>query len=136
MVTKKTNKIMIESKQSSSMTHPLVEKARQFATDAHGRHEQIRRYTNEDYIVHPQAVAERVSEFLSQPEVLAAAWLHDVVEDTDVNIEEIRQLFGDDVALLVDQLTSGPHGSELARAERKLLDREQLQQADIRAKTI
>jgi len=136
MVTKKTNKIMIESKQSSSMTHPLVEKARQFATDAHGRHEQIRRYTNEDYIVHPQAVAERVSEFLPQPEVLAAAWLHDVVEDTDVNIEEIRQLFGDDVALLVDQLTSGPHGSDLARAERKLLDREQLQQADIRAKTI
>jgi (p)ppGpp synthase/HD superfamily hydrolase len=133
MVTKKKT---IQSKQSSSMTHPLVEKARQFATDAHGRHEQIRRYTNEDYIVHPQAVAERVSEFLWQPEVLAAAWLHDVVEDTDVNIEEIRQLFGDDVALLVDQLTSGPHGSELARAERKLLDREQLQQADIRAKTI
>lgn len=121
---------------SDSLEHPLVQKAREFATDAHGRHEQVRRYTNEDYIVHPRAVAERVARYLPEPEVLAAAWLHDVVEDTDVDLEEIRQLFGDDVALLVDQLTSGPHGPELERAERKLLDRLQLAQADIRAKTI
>ncbi|SEF53725.1 HD domain-containing protein [Oceanospirillum linum] len=121
---------------ASAMQHPLVERARQFASDAHGRHEQVRRYTNEDYIVHPQAVAERVAEFLPEPEVLAAAWLHDVVEDTDVDLDEIRQLFGDEVALLVEQLTSGPHSDDLERAERKLLDRMQLQQADKRAKTI
>jgi len=125
-----------ESEKEGAMQHPLVERARQFASDAHGRHEQIRRYTNEAYIVHPQAVAERVAEFLPQPEVLAAAWLHDVVEDTDVALEEIHQLFGEEVALLVDQLTSGPHSKELERAERKLLDRMQLEQADIRAKTI
>lgn len=122
--------------QPASLQHPLVEKARIFATDAHGRHEQVRRYTNEDYIVHPQAVAERVAEVIPEPEVLAAAWLHDVVEDTDVDLAEIEQLFGAEVALLVRQLTSGPHDPELARAERKLLDREQLAQADIRAKTI
>lgn len=125
-----------ENERDGAMQHPLVERARQFASDAHGRHEQIRRYTNEDYIVHPQAVAERVAQYLTQPEVLAAAWLHDVVEDTDVDLEEIRQLFGDEVALLVDQLTSGPHSPELERAERKLIDRLQLEKADIRAKTI
>ncbi|WP_417596612.1 HD domain-containing protein [Oceanospirillum sp.] len=125
-----------DTERDSAMQYPLVERARQFASDAHGRHEQVRRYTNEDYIVHPQAVAERVAEFLPEPEVLAAAWLHDVVEDTDVDLDEIRHLFGDDVALLVEQLTSGPHSDDLARAERKLLDRMQLQQADKRAKTI
>lgn len=119
-----------------SMQHPLVEKARQFASDAHGRLEQVRRYTNEDYIVHPQAVAERVAACLPDPEVLAAAWLHDVVEDTDVDLEEIRLLFGDEVALLVEQLTSGPHDPALDRAERKRIDRQQLAQADTRAKTI
>ncbi|WP_217895618.1 HD domain-containing protein [Oceanospirillum sanctuarii] len=127
---------MHNTESDSAMQHPLVERARRFASDAHGRLEQVRRYTNEDYIVHPQAVAERVAEYLPEPEVLAAAWLHDVVEDTDVDLEEIRQLFGDEVALLVDQLTSGPHSPELERAERKLIDRLQLEQADIRAKTI
>lgn len=127
---------MHNTESDSAMQHPLVERARRFASDAHGRHEQVRRYTNEDYIVHPQAVAERVAEYLPEPEVLAAAWLHDVVEDTDVDLDEIRALFGDEVALLVGQLTSGPHGSELERSERKLIDRRQLEQADTRAKTI
>lgn len=127
---------MHNTESDSVMQHPLVERARRFASEAHGRHEQIRRYTNEDYIVHPQAVAEQVAEYLPAPEVLAAAWLHDVVEDTDVDLEDIRQLFGEEVALLVGQLTSGPHGPEVERAERKLLDRLQLEKADSRAKTI
>lgn len=119
-----------------ALGHPLVRKARAFAAEAHGRHQQVRRYTQEDYIVHPQAVAEQVASYLPEPEVLAAAWLHDVVEDTDVEPEEIRALFGEDVADLVAQLTSGPHSAELERAERKLIDRLRLEQADQRAQTI
>lgn len=121
---------------NSVMNHPLVERAREFASDAHGRHEQVRRYTNEAYIVHPQAVAERVAGVLPDPIVLAAAWLHDVVEDTEVELAEIEHHFGLEVAALVEQLTSGPHPPHLSRQQRKQRDREQLHEACTAAKTI
>ena len=121
---------------NSVMNHPLVERAREFASDAHGRHEQVRRYTNEAYIVHPQAVAERVAGVLPDPIVLAAAWLHDVVEDTEVQLAEIEHHFGLEVAALVEQLTSGPHPPHLSRKQRKQKDREQLHAASAAAKTI
>jgi len=124
------------SEADSVMNHPLVQKAREFASDAHGRHEQVRRYTNEAYIVHPQAVVERVAIVLPDPIVLAAAWLHDVVEDTDVALIEIEQHFGGDVALLVEQLTTGPHPAHLSREQRKQKDRKQLQDACQAAQTI
>lgn len=118
------------------MQHPLVQQAREFAADAHGRLEQVRRYTNQPYIVHPQAVAERVAMVLANPVALAAAWLHDVVEDTDVELAEIEALFGPEVALLVGQLTVAQHPPHLSRDERKHLDRRRLQQAETEAKTI
>lgn len=65
-------------------------------------HEGQRRRTGEPYITHPVAVAEVLSEFRLDPATLQAALLHDVVEDTESTLEEIRDLFGDDVALLVD----------------------------------
>lgn len=124
------------SEADSALNHPLVIKARDFASDAHGRHGQIRRYTNEAYIVHPQAVVETVSGVLEEPEALAAAWLHDVVEDTDVELSEIELHFGEQVALLVDQLTTGPHPPSMSRAQRKQKDRQQLGAACQIAKTI
>ncbi|MBB1489523.1 HD domain-containing protein [Oceanospirillum sediminis] len=124
------------SEADSALNHPLVIKARDFASDAHGRHGQIRRYTNEAYIVHPQAVVETVSRVLSEPEALAAAWLHDVVEDTDVELSDIELHFGEQVALLVDQLTTGPHSPHLSREQRKRKDRQQLGAACQIAKTI
>jgi RelA/SpoT family (p)ppGpp synthetase len=65
-------------------------------------HEGQRRRTGEPYITHPVAVAEVLSEFRLDPATLQAALLHDVVEDTESTLDEIRDLFGDDVALLVD----------------------------------
>ena len=81
----------------------IVEKAINFATAAHQG--QTRKYDNEPYIVHPIAVSKMVADMTNDPEMIAAAVLHDVVEDTEVTGEEIHKLFGDRVAELVYDLT-------------------------------
>ena len=53
------------------------------------------------YILHPMRVAER----LSTPEERVVGWLHDVVEDTSVTLEEIREMFGAETAAAVDAIT-------------------------------
>ena len=81
----------------------LIEKARSFASIAHGA--QMRRCGSEPYFNHPQRVAKAVEELCLSDEAVAAALLHDVVEDTDVTLNTIRIRFGDRVATLVDLLT-------------------------------
>ena len=98
----------------------LVERAKDFATLAHQG--QIRRYTNEPYIEHPRRVVQTLVMYgLLTPEVLAAAWLHDVVEDSEVSIEEIESEFGAAVAGMVGALTEPPKEElpHLNRAARK-----------------
>lgn len=68
--------------------------------------------------------------------MVAAAWLHDVVEDTSVGLEEIRSLFGNGVADLVGWLTNPSKGMNLPRADRKRIDREHLAKAPREAKII
>ncbi|MBQ8612134.1 MAG: bifunctional (p)ppGpp synthetase/guanosine-3',5'-bis(diphosphate) 3'-pyrophosphohydrolase [Oscillospiraceae bacterium] len=63
------------------------------------------RKSGEPYITHPVAVAELLLELGMDTETLAAAILHDVVEDTDITLEQITQQFGADIALLVDGVT-------------------------------
>src|SRR5690606_32033282 len=64
-----------------------------------------KRASGDDFIAHPVAVAYIVADLeLDEPTVIAAL-LHDVVEDTDADLEEVRQRFGDEVALLVDGVT-------------------------------
>ena len=73
------------------------------ATEAH---KDQRRKTGEPYIIHPIAVARIVAEELELgANPVIAAFLHDVVEDTDYTIEDIRERFGDDVAFLVGVVT-------------------------------
>ena len=67
-----------------------IERAAEFAKAAHEGIDQRRKYTNEPYIVHPQLVAEIVSSVTDDEDMICAAWLHDVVEDTPVTLEEIR----------------------------------------------
>ena len=81
----------------------LIGRARIFAGLAHGS--QKRKYTGEPYIVHPVEVSEIVAWHNGSKEMIAAALLHDTVEDTDVTIDDIRNEFGNAVALLVDDLT-------------------------------
>ncbi|MEN0072498.1 MAG: HD domain-containing protein [Propionicimonas sp.] len=67
----------------------LVELARQIATRAHlGQRDKA----GADYITHPERVARRVAERGGTAEAIAAAWLHDVVEDTTVDADELARL--------------------------------------------
>ena len=77
----------------------LLDRAIIFAVKAH--HNTERRGKGFPYIVHPMEAVEIVATITPDQELLAAAALHDVVEDTDVTIDEIRASFGDRIAYLV-----------------------------------
>ena len=80
-----------------------VQKAFEFANQAH---KDVRRRSGEPYILHPIAVARIVvTEIGLGCKSICAALLHDVVEDTGYTVEDIRNLFGDKIATLVDGLT-------------------------------
>jgi (p)ppGpp synthase/HD superfamily hydrolase len=115
----------------------LVERARIFATAAHAAVAQLRKYTNEPYIVHPAEVASIVENVEGATfEMIAAAWLHDVVEDTGVTIEVIRAEFGTEVAELVGWLTDVSRPEQGNRAIRKAIDRAHTAGATAEAQTI
>ena len=76
--------------------------AYQFARDAH---EGQKRKSGEPYIIHPIAVAKILVEMGMDTDTIVAALLHDVVEDTEVELKEVETKFGSDVALLVDGVT-------------------------------
>src|SRR5215831_17757747 len=108
--------------------------AKQFATLAHEK--QFRKYTGEPYIVHPERVVQLLGLVPHTDEMLAAAWLHDVVEDCGVSISYIRDLFGHRVASLVAQVTDVSKPSDGNRKVRKQIDLEHLAKADEEGQTI
>lgn len=115
----------------------MEEEALQFATEAHG--EQKRKYHNEAYIEHPKRVAQLVRTVAHTKEMLCAAYLHDVVEDTPVSLEEIREKFGDEVAKLVGELTDEfvkKNYQHLNRRERKAREVDRQATMSREAKTI
>jgi guanosine-3',5'-bis(diphosphate) 3'-pyrophosphohydrolase len=114
----------------------MVERARVFATAAHAAVGQLRKYTNEPYIVHPAEVVEIVKTRPHDSEMLCAAWLHDVVEDTEVTVEVIRSEFGNRVAELVEWLTDVSKPGMGNRSFRKAIDREHTSRAPAEAQTI
>ena len=103
----------------------LITKAFNFARQAH---KGVRRHSGEPYIMHPLAVARIVCKEIGLGSTsICAALLHDVVEDTDYTVEDIRNLFGDKIANIVNGLTKiaggvfGAHASEQAENFKKLL---------------
>ncbi|TQL47952.1 GTP pyrophosphokinase [Homoserinimonas aerilata] len=80
----------------------IIERAYQVAEIAHRG--QLRK-SGEPYITHPVAVAQILAELGIGPRTLAAALLHDTVEDTDYTLDLLRKDFGDEVAMLVDGVT-------------------------------
>lgn len=101
----------------------MVVEAKMFATAAHAAIGQKRKYSGDDYIVHPQRVAAIVEKHGGTDEMIAAAWLHDTVEDTDVTPILITKMFGVDVADIVEGLTDISLPSDGNRAKRKSIDR-------------
>ena len=103
----------------------MIERAFRFARDAHAG---IRRRSGEPYIMHPIAVAKIASQEIGLGSTsICAALLHDVVEDTEFTVEDIRAHFGDKVAQIVEGLTKisggifGDRASAQAENFRKLL---------------
>lgn len=102
----------------------IVQKACDFATYVH--REQFRK-SGEPYIVHPIQVAAILAELKMDPETVSAGFLHDVVEDTPVILDDIGELFGNDIEVIVDGVTKlskiryKSHQEQLAENHRKLL---------------
>ncbi len=114
----------------------LVQRAKEFATSAHKRIDQQRKYSGQPYDVHLKAVAALVAEVGGDEEMIAAAWLHDTVEDTPATHHDIEDTFGPGVARLVWELTDISRPGDGNRAVRKAMDRDHLAQASDRAQTI
>ncbi len=88
-------------------THPkadlsVVERAFEVAARAHSGQ---KRKSGDPYITHPVAVSAILAELGMTPPTLAAALLHDTVEDTDYTLDQLRRDFGDEIAMLVDGVT-------------------------------
>lgn len=119
----------------------LADKAFAFCIGAHVGAGQKRKYTGEDYYHHPMEVARLVMEHASgsmrcRELMTAAAYLHDVVEDTPVTLILVKQVFGSEVAELVEQLTDVSKPEDGNRAARKAIDLAHTAKASPMAKTI
>jgi len=116
----------------------LIQSAVIFAADKHAG--QLRKYNNTPYFLHPARVAARVGQHqLGTADAVAAAYLHDVVEDTDTSLQTVEALFGLEVASLVEMLTNASKAEEHRkknRAARKRIDREHIAAASKEAKLI
>ena len=113
----------------------LVDRARRFAEQAHHAINHRRKYSGRPYTEHLERVAARVAEVTDDPAAIAAAWLHDVVEDTPATHADIAREFGPRVAELVHAMTDveQEHGN---RDARKAADRARLAQAPAAAHTV
>jgi (p)ppGpp synthase/HD superfamily hydrolase len=126
----------LSEQQDKLFAHDLVKNAWIYAKAAHGAIGQIRRYTNDAYIIHPYNVALLVANTTNAtPEMVAAAFLHDVVEDTKITPTDINDTFGTYVTALVLYLTDNKIGQG-NRAARKALDRARLAAAPAAVQTI
>lgn len=95
----------------------LTSRALEFALRAHEG--QVRKGDGKPYIIHPVGVALIVTQFSTEDTIVAAALLHDTVEDTQTTIEDIQKNFGSDVAKIVSDVTE--HDKSLPWRERKEL---------------
>ncbi len=114
----------------------IIDRARAFAVNAHTRIGHLRKYHKLPYRTHLENVAALVASVSDDPETLAAAWLHDVVEDTPATIEDVEKAFGRSIALLVESLTDVSRPRDGNRSVRKEIDRQHLAKAGSQAKTV
>lgn len=114
----------------------IIQKAKLFATVAHAAVGQKRKYSGDDYIVHPIRVAKLVKEHGGTDEMIAAALLHDVIEDTHVSPAMIAEEFGWVVFKYVLELTDTSKPEDGNRAVRKGIDAQRLGLASKEAQII
>lgn len=112
----------------------LEKRARLWAIRWHGN--QVRKYTGAPYWTHPEAVAMLVKTVPHTDEMIAAAYMHDVIEDTACTEAMMLVEFGDTVTALVMWLTDVSKPQDGNRAIRKAIDREHTAKAPTSAKTV
>ena len=112
----------------------LVNDALMFAIKAHGN--QRRKYTGEPYITHTVAVAEIVETVDHTPDMIAAALLHDVVEDCDVTMDELCNKFGPKIGMYVHYCTNVSEKMDGNRTFRKKMDADHFALGPPEAQTI
>jgi len=95
----------LENLVKKNFTNPDLDLLRRAYQVALGAHQGKIRLTGEPFINHPLAVAHRLAEMGLHINVVVAGLLHDVVEDSEFGIENVREVFGDDIASLVDSVT-------------------------------
>jgi (p)ppGpp synthase/HD superfamily hydrolase len=96
----------------------IIIKAKEFASHLHRDH--IRNDKEKTpYVLHLAEVAELVTQSGGSDPEIAAAWLHDTVEDTETTIKELRKEFGDEIADIVEGVTDLPEWLALSMHERK-----------------
>ena len=96
----------------------LIQKAYDLANDAH---KEQKRVSGEAYIIHPLSVAKILTELQIDAVTISAALLHDVVEDTTYTLEQMQEIFGEEVAMLIDGVT------KLGKIEYKSKEEQQLE---------
>lgn len=112
-----------------------VQKAKAFATKMHKG--QIRKVSGLPYITHPAAVVDALKQLgMKDQDLLAAAWLHDVVEDCEVSIDELKFRFGDKVAELVGMVTNPAKPEDGNRSDRFRINCAHLKHASPEAMSI
>jgi (p)ppGpp synthase/HD superfamily hydrolase len=111
------------------MSEFTIAMARTYATAAHAAVGQRRKYSGVPYIVHPIRVADIVEQFGGTNDMVSAAYLHDVVEDTGVSIGNISSMFGGVISIIVAGLTDVSKPEDGNRAVRKAIDREHSEKA-------
>lgn len=96
----------------------IIDEAAAYAKEKHDASGKLRKNTGEHYFVHPERVATRLMKLLSPNlksgqlsdedfnNIISAAYLHDIVEDCDVSLQEIEENFGETIAKYVAELTS------------------------------
>lgn len=99
------NIVQVLEKASQYLSKEDVEFLKKAYTFAEKAHSDQYRKSGEPYILHPVEVAGILVDLELDPNTIAAAFLHDVVEDTDATVEQLREEFNDEVALLVDGVT-------------------------------
>ena len=94
--------VRLLKKQGDSFDHELIKKAYDIAIE---KHEGQKRLSGEPFFIHPFSVACITAKLGMDTESVAAALLHDAVEDTDLSLDDVKRDFGETIAMLVDGVT-------------------------------
>ncbi len=113
----------------------IVTTAKIFASELH-KNQKNNDTVKTPYLFHLEEVAKLVADSGGSDEEIAAAWLHDAVEDTDVTLDEIRDTFGNGVATMVESLTDLPDWVSLPQNVRKAKQAERITKASASVKRV